>query len=134
MRHFRNEFSKETKRLAFARAGGICECHLMPEIFPTPCGRPLRDGDIWYEHIDPDRISGRNDLDNAAVLTKTCGRYKSAHYDQPIIARVRKREDRARGIKNSPSLPGSRRDPFKLKVNARQVVDRVTGEPWGSRS
>lgn len=129
MRHRRNEFSAETKRQAFARSGGICECHMIPHVFPQACGRPLSQGNTWYEHIDPDRISGRNDLANCAVLTKTCGRIKSAVYDQVLVARVRKREDRARGIRPAPTLPGSRRDPFKKTMRG-QVVDRATGEPW----
>ena len=129
MRHTRNEFSSATKRAAFARANGICECHLIPHVFPQPCGRPVGEGNTWFEHIDPDRISGRNDLANCAVLTKTCGRYKSARYDLPIVARVRKREDRSRGIKPAPSLPGSRKDPFKKTMRG-EVIDRATGERW----
>lgn len=128
--HRRTEFSKDTKRQAFRRADGVCECHLIPHVFPNPCGQPLSEGNIFYEHVDPDRISGRNDLDNAAVLTKTCWKIKTAIYDQRVIARVRKREDRSRGIRPSPTLPGSKRDPFKLKVQGRKVVDRRTGEPW----
>lgn len=132
MKHRRNNFTNETKREAYARSGGVCECHLMPEIFPVPCGRPLGEGNTWYEHIDPDRISGRNDIENCAALTKTCGRFKSANYDAPTIARVRKREDRSRGIRREPSLPGSRKDPFKLplKQSRRMPVDRTTGQPW----
>jgi len=129
MRHFRNEFSKDTKRQAFARSGGICECHLIPHVFKVACGLPLGEGNTFYEHIDPSRISGRNDLDNCAALTKTCWKIKTAHYDQPIIARVRKREDRAHGIRNTPTLPGSRRDPFKKTMTGR-VIDRSTGLPW----
>lgn len=132
MRHTRNNFSKETKRQAFARSGGTCECHLITHVFKVACGRPIGDGNVWYEHIDPDRVSGRNDLGNCAALTKTCGRFKSAAYDLPVIARVRKREDRSRGIRNAPSLPGNRFDPRRKKISGK-VVDRVTGEPWGMR-
>jgi len=126
----RKEFSKEIKRQAFARANGICECHLIPHVFAVACGRALGEGNTFYEHIDPSRISGRNDVDNCAVLTRTCWRMKTASYDQPVIARVRSREDRARGIRNTPTLPGSRVDPFKIKVQRRQIVDRSTGQPW----
>lgn len=126
----RREFSKETKRLAFERSGGVCECHLVPWLFPDPCGCALGDGNTFYEHIDPTRISDRNDLDNCAVLTKTCWRIKTAQHDLRVIARVRKREDRAHGIRPDSSLPGARRDPFKIKLAGRQVVSRLTGRPW----
>lgn len=133
MRHRRNEFSAETKRQAFARSNGICECHLIGHVFPQSCGRPLSEGNTFYEHIEPDRICGRNDLDNCAALTKTCWKIKTAVYDQRTIARVRKREDRAQGIRPAPTLPGSRRDPFKITVARRKVVNRSTGEPWRAR-
>jgi len=125
----RNEFSKSTKRAAYARSNDICECHLIPHVFPQPCGCRLVDGQIFYEHADPDRISGRNDLENCAVLTKTCWRIKTAVYDQRIIARVRKREDAARAIRNAPVIPGNRLDPRKRTL-WRGVVDRRTGQPW----
>ena len=129
MRHRRNEFPLDVKRQALARSKGICECHLMPWIFPSACGRPLGEGNTFYEHIHPDRISGRNDLDNAATLTKTCWHFKTNSYDKPVIARVRKREDRSHGIRPAPTLPGSRRDPFKKTMRG-QVVDRQSGQPW----
>lgn len=132
MRHRRNEFTKDTKRQAYERSGGICECHLIPHVFPQPCGRPLGEGNTWYEHIEPDRICGLNDLSNCAVLTKTCGRLKSAVYDARIIARVRKREDAARAIRNAPVIPGNRLDPRK-RTFYRGVVDRRTNEPWRGR-
>src|SRR5262249_31398782 len=127
MTHRRNEFTKDIKRAAFERSNGICECHLIPHVFPQACGLPLGEGNTFYEHIDPDKISGRNDLDNAACLTKTCWRIKTSKYDLPVIARVERRLDRARGIRNSPTLPGSHNDPFKIKVARRKVVERSTG-------
>lgn len=129
MRHRRSEFTAETKRQAFARSSGVCECHLMPEIFPVPCGRPLGEGNTFYEHVDPSRISFRNDVDNCACLVRTCWKVKTATHDLPVIARVRKREDRSRGIRPAPTLPGSRLDPFKKAMDGR-VLDRRTGEPW----
>lgn len=108
MRHTRSNFSKETKRQTFARSGGICECHLMPHIFKDPCGLPLGIANTFYEHQDPDRISGRNDLDNCAVLSRTCWRYKTSTYDLPIIAKVKRNEDFAKGIKADRTITGWR--------------------------
>lgn len=132
MRHTRSNFTKETKRQALRRSNGICECHLIPHVFPVACGLPLGEGNTFYEHIDMSRVSGRNDIDNCAALTRTCWKFKTASYDLPTIARVHKREDRARGIRNDPSIPGNRYDPRRKKLSG-EVVDRVTGEPWGMR-
>jgi hypothetical protein len=132
MRTRRNEFTAQTKRDAFERSNGICECHLIPHVFKVACGLPLGDGNTFYEHIDPDRISSRNDLANCAVLTRGCWRYKSNSYDKPTIARTNHRQDRARGIKRAPfnPLPGARRDPFKFKFGSTTPIDRKTGEPY----
>jgi 5-methylcytosine-specific restriction enzyme A len=131
MTHRRAEFSAETKRQAFRRSGGICECHRIPHVFPQPCGCALVTGAIFYEHINPSQISGRNDLDNAAALTKTCWRIKTSTHDLPVIAKVKRVADRVLGIRPTPRqrLPGGRGDPFKLKIGG-GVVDRRTGEPW----
>lgn len=91
-------FSASVKRQAFERSGGICECHLMPHIFKVACGAALTSGNTFYEHIDPDAMSGRRDLDNCAVLTKTCWKYKTARYDLPVIAKSKRVRDRVRGI------------------------------------
>ena len=134
MRHRRADFSNDTKRQAYerSRVNGVptCECHLIPHVFPQPCGRPLGEGNTFYEHIDPSRISSRNDLANCACLTRTCWRIKTDSYDRPVIDRVRKREDRHRSIRPAPSLPGNRFDDRKKTLRG-QVVDRWTGEPKG---
>lgn len=98
MNRRRNNFSKDTKRQAYERSNGICECHLIPHVFKVACGCALSPGNTFYEHIDPDKISGRNDLGNAAVLTKTCWKRKTADYDLPTIAKSNRTQDRARGI------------------------------------
>lgn len=130
IRHRRNEFSAETKRFAFERSRGICECHLLaragiPGYSVQGCGRPVGIGNTWYEHINPDAICGRNDLENCAVLTKTCGRNKSATYDIPTIAHCNRVQDHARGIRTPGyhRLPGGRDDKIKKKINGR-VVER----------
>ena len=131
MKCSRNNFTKETQRQALARSKGICECHLIPHVFNVPCGLPLGDGNTFFEHIDPDAISGRNDLANAAALTRNCWRYKTSFYDPPVIAKVRRVSDLAHGIKDPwrRKLPGGKDAPFKLKIGG-GVVDRRTGESW----
>lgn len=131
MTNRRREFPSSVKREAYARSKGICECHLIPHVFKDPCGLPLGGGNTFYEHVDPDKISGRNDLRNAAVLTRNCWRYKTDRYDRKVIAKNDRQYDGARGIKDRwrQKLPGGRDSGIKIKLARRQVVDRRTGEP-----
>jgi hypothetical protein len=123
-RRTRNNFSKTTQRAALARSKGICECHLIPHVFKDPCGLRLGDGNTFYEHIDPDAICGRNDLANCAAMTRNCWRYKTSFYDLPVIAKVKRVADLARGIKDPwrQRLPGGRDDYRKKKVNGQVVL------------
>jgi len=125
----RAEFPSSVKRAALERSGGICECHLIPHVFPIPCRRPIGPGNTFFEHIDPDAISKRNDLENAAVLTKTCWRIKTDNYDKPVIAKVRHVRDYNFGIKDRwrRKLPFGRDSNIKQKLDG-TVVDRRTGE------
>ena len=105
MRSKRNNFSKETKRQAFARACGKCECNRLclygvGGFSEKGCGQNLGPvGNIFYEHIIVDRAGGKPTLDNCAVLTRTCWKIKTATHDLPLAAKVRRQEDMARGIR-----------------------------------
>ncbi len=134
MRHRRNEFTNETKRLAYKRASGDegvarCESDLVEILRDIGCSRILREGDINYDHVSPDAISGDNSLENCAVLCRSCHAIKTTSDRKDIASTYRKR-DRSQGIRPSPSLPGSRKDDFKIKLRGRQVVDRRTSQPW----
>lgn len=99
----RLEFTAATKRDAFSRSGGICECHRIPWLNrPDGCGVRLVAGNIFYEHINPDAIRQDNSLDNAAVLCKTCWREKTDHYDRPVIAKSNHVRDRHIGAVMTP--------------------------------
>ncbi len=104
MRSKRNDFSRKTKREAWERAGGVCEARRLwwagAEHFEYLCTAKLGPvGNIYYEHIIPDRIGGKNTLDNCAVLCRNCWKIKTAKYDQPKAAKTRRQEDMARGIR-----------------------------------
>ena len=72
MHHRRREFSAQTRRDAFARSGGICECHRIPSLNrPQGCMVKLIDGATFYEHIRTSWHSHDNSLDNCAALTRT---------------------------------------------------------------
>lgn len=134
--HTRRNFTKATQREAYDRAtdaDGIarCECHRVWQLptYRSGCGSILSPGNIFYEHINCDRLGGLNDLDNAACLCKTCWKLKTAGYDRPKIDKAKRQHDMARGIRRRSSLPGSRDSNIKLRLN-NTPVDRRTGLPW----
>lgn len=115
----RADFSAPTKREAYARSRGRCECHRLPEWPFAHCGRALGEGDTFYEHIDPAAFSGRNDLDNCAVLTRTCWRLRTDTHNIPRVAKSNRQRDRARNIKphHFRPLPGTVRSGWKHFMN-----------------
>ena len=87
----RLEFTAATKREAFARSAGICECHRIPWLNrPDGCGLKLVAGAIFYEHVIQDAIRHDNALSNCAVLSRTCWKEKTARVDLPTIAKSRR--------------------------------------------
>jgi hypothetical protein len=135
--HRRSEFKAETKRDAFARSRGICECHRIPWLRrPRGCGVRLVSGSIFYEHVNTDFHSGDNGLDNCATLSRTCWREKTARYDIPSIAKTKRIRDLARGIKREPKgrpLNGTVASGIKLHLNAPPTW-RDSGRPlWKAR-
>lgn len=116
----RREFTPATKRAAFERANGTCECHRVPWLNrPNGCGVTLVTGQIFYEHVIPDRIRPDNSLDNCAALTTTCFREKTDSYDLPVIAKSNRVQDRARNIKPQHHRPiiGTKRSGWKKHMN-----------------
>jgi len=100
----RRDFSKPTKREAWNRARGICECQLLAlagisGFTLEGCGGRLGPGNTFYEHIIVDRAGGKPTLENCAVLVKTCWQAKTADHDLPKAAKVRRQEDMAASIR-----------------------------------
>lgn len=129
--HTRSNFTTETKRQAHRRARGTCECHLIPHVFKVACGCALGPGNTFYEHINPDAISSRNDLDNCAVLTKTCWSLKTNRHDKPVVAKSNRVRDRANGIHPTVYRPltGTKASGIKLPLRPyARPIDRSTGK------
>jgi hypothetical protein len=128
----RREFSKGTKREAYRRSRGICECPRLaaagiPGFADEGCGQGLGPANTFYEHIICDGIGGDPTLENCAVLVKTCWRIKTDTYDQPVVAKAVRMTDRNIGISRSSGrgFGGSR---LKRRMDG-TVVDRFTGAP-----
>lgn len=127
----RSEFPASVKREALERSKGICECHLIPHVFNVFCGRPLGPANTFFEHIDCDNLRKDNSLQNCAVLTRTCFRFKTAHHDLPVIAKAKRNFDSHNGIaRPRRTLPGGRGDPFYFTPGSTIPIDRKTGLPW----
>lgn len=96
----RLEFTRPTKREAWDRSDGECECHRVPDLKrPFGCGVRLNiNSGIYYEHIIQDAIKSDNSINNCAVLCRTCWREKTS-IDIPTIARSNRIRDWARGIR-----------------------------------
>lgn len=121
--HTRRNFSSRTKRQAYDRSGGICECHRVWQLptYRSGCGVKLGAGNVFYEHIEPDKLGGLNDLSNCAALCRTCFKLKTSGYDRPTIDKSRRQQDRNRGIRPHVyrPIPGSRNSPWRKKMNGR---------------
>ncbi len=133
----RLEFKSATKRDAYKRSRGVCECARIPFLRrPKGCGIVLGTGNVFYEHIIPDNIQRDNSLDNCAVLCRTCWREKTSRYDAKVIAKSNHQRDRARGItrmlKGRP-LAGTKASGIKLHMNAAPTW-RDSGRPmWKAK-
>ncbi len=97
----RREFPAKVKEAAWARCRGHCE----------NCTRPLRPGDINYDHRIADGIGGEPTLDNCAVLCKGCHGAKTAKLDVPLIAKGKRiRRKHIGATRSKARIPGRRFD------------------------
>lgn len=128
----RLEFTTATQREALARSGGVCECHLVPQLatFKIGCDVPLGPGNTFFEHIIPCELGGDNLLDNCAALSRTCWKAKTANYDLRVIAKAKRNFDKDNNIRDpwKRRLPGGRHSDIKLRIR-KPPVDRRTGLP-----
>lgn len=134
--HRRREFTAQTKRDAFDRSRGICECYRIPWLRrPKGCGVRLVAGAIFYEHIKTDFHSSDNSIDNCAVLFVTCWKEKTAQHDLPSIAKTKRVSDLAQGIRKEQinPLPGTIASGIKLHMNNSPPTWRDSGRPLWKR-
>lgn len=99
----RREFSKPVKRDAFARAAGKCE-GVKPD--GEPCGAKLSQGKFHYDHDIADGLGGEPELWNCKVLCTACHKVKTGKHDVPLIAKVKRIQDRENGIRKPSTLRG----------------------------
>ena len=113
----RTEFTKKTMREAYERSEGLCEGILADG---TRCNANLAHKPHHYDHIIPDGIGGKNDLQNCQVLCKPCHAIKTGKIDIPMIARSKRVRDKHIGIKKPRTITRWRKFNGDVVIAARQ--------------
>jgi 5-methylcytosine-specific restriction endonuclease McrA len=110
----RRRFTAKAKLARLLEYAGKCACGCGQKIDQTT-------GCEW-DHIVPLAIGGDDDLTNMQPLTARCHRAKTAG-DAGTIAKTRRQEQRAAGVKRSPAaiIPGSKASPWKRTIDGRTV-------------
>lgn len=112
----RSEFPVKTRKLAWDRAAGLCECG---------CGMPftsqVKDRPN-YDHRIPDYSGGKNDLENCMVIRFCCHALKTKTKDMPIITKIRREDKRRKGFERRKNkIAGSKGSGFRKKMNGTVV-------------
>ncbi len=112
----RHEFSVATKKAAWERAGGICECG---------CGQPFTDHPKErpeYDHDLPDFLGGTNDLENCRVIRVCCHQVKTHGQDMTRIVKARRgQKDRANLKARKSKIPGSKGTGLRKRIDGTVV-------------
>lgn len=120
----RKEFPQKVRKAAFARC---CRNGTMPGIPQCEhCGNVLRSGNIEYEHLQADGLSGEPVLENCGVWCAVpCSSRKTFTQDNPRMAKADRVLKKAYGLqaKGRP-MPGSKASGFKKLMNG--TVERRT--------
>lgn len=113
----RTEFPRKVKAAAFKR------CCQDGEPYCETCGIKLTGGNIVYEHVQPDGLSGEPTLENCKVNCKTCAARKTFDEDNPRMQKADRSLKKAFGIATRRGRPmaGSRASGWKKKFNGTVV-------------
>lgn len=119
----RREFSKETKRQALKRSGGLCEAvgFLYGLGSDKRCNGNLGFG-VIFDHILADSNSGEPTLENCAAICTVCNRFKTDKFDTPRAAKIKRISDKHRGISQTIGQRKAFQSKFKKKVNGQVVL------------
>lgn len=116
-------FSKSQRKELYRRAEGQCEGigpkYGLPE--GVRCMTML--GSLWQaDHDEPDACGGKTSIENGVALCIACHAYKTGKGDIPRIAKNRRVEEKAQGIRRSRRGFATNRDqPWKQTMDGRTV-------------
>lgn len=114
----RKEFTRQTRRDAWARCGKRCEGILQSG---ERCDAVLTVGKYEFDHVIPDEIGGSAELSNCQVLCLVCHGVKTGKIDIPMITRAKRVSDRHLGIRKRSTFPCSRDSKWKKTINGKVV-------------
>lgn len=122
----RREFSKETKRLALARAAGHCECTggMYGLNAGERCNMPLDRG-VEFDHAIADSIGGEPTLENCVAACSRCHSFKTRYVDTPRAAKAKRQSDKHNGIRNPTRKMPSRPFSQRYAPNVKQIGEDV---------
>lgn len=108
MRSRRYEFSKDTKRQALKRSGGLCEA--TGDRYGLDdghrCNFPLAQG-VEFDHYPlPATDPGSDTLENCVACCRLCHGIKTRTYDVPMQAKGKRVRDKHMGIRAPSKLQG----------------------------
>ena len=116
-----HEFSKETKRAARERSGGLCEAiGAVYGLEPGQrCNAPLSRGVEFDHYPSPAGDPGSDGLDNCVSCCPTCHKRKTTTYDIPMLAKGKRVSDKHLGIKAKTSrpIPGSKASGIRKRFD-----------------
>lgn len=107
----RAEFSAKTRKAAWDRAGGTCECGCGRAFGKHPKERPE------YHHRVEAALGGDASLENCWCIRADCHAAITAQVSAPRAAKVRRETKRQTGTgRTKRALPGSKDSRWKAKV------------------
>jgi 5-methylcytosine-specific restriction protein A len=108
----RQEFSQKTRKAAWERADGTCECGCER---PFDLNHPLGCPD--YHHRIEAISGGDNSLDNCMCIRRDCHKAITATESAPKAAKIRREDKRKLGFEaQKRTIPGSKASGWKAKV------------------
>ena len=108
-----HEFSRKQRAQIALRAGGMCEA----------CGAKLKIGEGDADHVLPVALGGESSIENGRWICRPCHRGKTADDVRRIRKADRQRDKHTGAFKSRSTIPGSRRSPWKRKMNG-EIVRR----------
>lgn len=130
-RSVRYEFGKAVKREANARSGGHCEAvGTVYGLEPGQrCNAPFKAGKKEFDHYpEPATEKGSDTLENCVVCCPKCHGFKTAKFDIPVQAKVKRTSDKHEGIRK-PSLWASRPMSMRSAPRVRDINEDLEITP-----
>jgi len=132
MRPHRNRLTTTQRRALYESA--VTAAHAAGREHPACnlCPHPILPGQLWDASHDPQNPRWLSEQPPSQIAHRKCNQIWNNQHDTPLFAKNNRIGDKHRDIKRSSNpLPGGRDDRIKKKMGG-EIVDRETGERWGT--